>query len=226
VTELAGAPSIHASYTPPVVDASDSRERILEATIALIEANGEAGLRLEQVAENAAVAKRSIYHFFGDREGLIVAAQAERIINMMASEINFVLDGLLDCVEPEAYVQLVLTAAFRAVANGKERRRLRLQVLGSADTRPNLRHIVQESHCAYVEQLAKMAAFGQRRGWVQSTYSAAQLAEFWFAMLVGRYVTETYADEATQRATGHAIVDAISYMMFGRTYPEFSTDRG
>lgn len=214
-----------ASYTRPVVDTPDSRERILEATIALIEANGEAGLRLEQVAETAAVAKRSIYHFFGDREGLIVAAQADRIVKMMAGEINDVLDSLLDCVEPEDYVHLVLSGARRAVAEGRERRRLRLQVLGSADTRPNLRHVVLSSHQWYVEQLTKIAAFGQRRRWVQSTYSAGVLGEFWFAMLVGRYVTEMYADEATQIASGNAVVDAISYMMFGRTYPEYSSER-
>jgi hypothetical protein len=55
-----------------------SRHRILEAAITVIETCGEAGLRVDEIAEMAGVTQPSIYHVLAHRDGLISAAQADR----------------------------------------------------------------------------------------------------------------------------------------------------
>jgi TetR/AcrR family transcriptional regulator len=59
-------------------DSTRTRERLLEMAIEMVEARGEAGLRVDEVATLAGVTKPMVYRYFGDREGLVIAVQAER----------------------------------------------------------------------------------------------------------------------------------------------------
>jgi len=49
-----------------------SKARILETAEGIVDKSGIAGLRIDAVAQQAAINKRMIYHYFGDREGLIL----------------------------------------------------------------------------------------------------------------------------------------------------------
>lgn len=108
--------------------------RILEAAISAIESGGETGLRVDVIAAEAGITKPSIYYFFGSRDGLVAAAQAERYRRSM-------LTGLVEAIELTraassrdefeallpAYVDVVMGP------DGARRRAQRVQVLGSAD---------------------------------------------------------------------------------------------
>jgi AcrR family transcriptional regulator len=61
-----------------------ARERVLQAAIAIVEAEGEAPLRVDRVADMAGNTKPVTYHHFGDREGLIIAVQIERPVAELA----------------------------------------------------------------------------------------------------------------------------------------------
>jgi TetR/AcrR family transcriptional regulator len=50
-----------------------SRERILSAALAEFAAHGFAGARVDAIARRAAINKRMLYHYFGDKEGLFKA---------------------------------------------------------------------------------------------------------------------------------------------------------
>ena len=58
--------------------ARGTRDKILEAAIAIIEVEGEAGVRVDRVVETAGFTKPVLYHHFDDREDLVIAAQGER----------------------------------------------------------------------------------------------------------------------------------------------------
>jgi AcrR family transcriptional regulator len=46
-----------------------THQKILDEAIRIIEANGEAGLRVHDIEVAVSVTPPSIYHFFGSREG-------------------------------------------------------------------------------------------------------------------------------------------------------------
>jgi len=56
--------------TPTTRDPERSRERILAAALREFAAKGFAGARVDQIARRAAINKRMLYHYFGDKEGL------------------------------------------------------------------------------------------------------------------------------------------------------------
>lgn len=207
-----------------VRDPSAARERILEVTIWALESTAEVGFTVDQIAEAAHVGKQSIYQYFGDRDGLIVAAQAERYRRSILTGSTALMDGLIDCVTLEEYVHLLLSVAMTILRTGGERRRFRIQALGSAVTRPNLQAEIGEAHRASVATLTKVFAFGQRRDWVSTTYSASTLSAFWFDVVTGHHVSESYIDEAEHESINWATIDAVSFMLFGATFPELRTE--
>ena len=60
-----------------------TRERLLEAAIAIIETQGEGAIRVDQVAELAGFTKPVLYSYFKNREEVIATAQGERYIRAL-----------------------------------------------------------------------------------------------------------------------------------------------
>lgn len=171
-----------------------SRERLIGAAIAIIEAEGEAGVRVDRVAEMAEVAKPSLYHYFGDRAGLIVAAQAQRYRQAM---VIVEIDQVLAIESRVDFARAVLTAIDSySSPEGAVRRRLRIQVLGSAVSRPDLQLAIREAHEYSVRELTRVITFGQKLGWVSSRFSASSIVEWWFGVVLGRHLVEEYGKEA------------------------------
>ncbi|HVU26180.1 MAG TPA: helix-turn-helix domain-containing protein [Verrucomicrobiae bacterium] len=61
-----------------------SRERILSAALKEFAANGFAGARVDLIAKRAAINKRMLYHYFGDKEGLFRAVLRRKISERQA----------------------------------------------------------------------------------------------------------------------------------------------
>lgn len=174
--------------TPP----TDTRSRLVEATIELIETDGEAGVRIERVAEMVGVSKASVYHFFGDREGLVTAALAEAYGRVMRRGLAS-LDALLECETREDFMAL-LTADMPSFVSpeGALARRKRIQILGSAVTRPELQDAIRVVHQDIIDELTKFLAYGQRRDWLSRRFDPELIAEWWIGLILGRHMLEGY----------------------------------
>lgn len=192
-----------------------TRERLLEATIAVINDSGEAAVRIDAIAAEARITKPSIYHFFGDREGLIIAAQAERLRRALRFGQDEIVELAAACTTKDQYAELLLSGVtLFATPEGRERRRTRLEVLGSAATRPKLKAIVDQVFSDAADDLAVMFDVGRERGWVTATVSSRALAIWWYGALLSRYLTES--NDAFDDAEWAAIMeDVMPYLAFG-----------
>src|SRR5882724_12297143 len=65
-------------------DPQRTRERILSAALAEFAAKGFAGARVDLIARRAAINKRMLYHYFGDKEGLFRAVLRRKIAERQA----------------------------------------------------------------------------------------------------------------------------------------------
>ncbi|GAA4988462.1 TetR/AcrR family transcriptional regulator [Kineococcus glutinatus] len=69
------------SRTPPAprtAKGRDSRERIVEAAAALMSLRGVEATSVDAVLEEAGAGKSQLYHYFGDKQGLVRAVVAHR----------------------------------------------------------------------------------------------------------------------------------------------------
>ena len=61
---------------------------MLNRTIAVIETDGEEGVRVVDIAKHVGVAVTTLFHLFGNRDSLIRAAQIERYVRGLATMIE------------------------------------------------------------------------------------------------------------------------------------------
>jgi AcrR family transcriptional regulator len=165
----------------------DTERRILMAAVALVDEHGEAGLRISDLVESSGRSVGSIYHFFGNREGLVEAVRAYRFdptweqdlaqMQMVVGRVE-TLDQLLDAVE-------IVQASYME-ADRHEVLWQRVAAIGSARARPNLRVVLAEKQQAETAAFEEMIEMLQSRGIVGESVDVYDAAVFLQAFTFGR----------------------------------------
>lgn len=187
--------------------ADDTRSKIIEATIAVIEADGEAAVRVDAVVRAAGYTKPVLYHHFGDREGVIAAAQAERFRRSL--EIG--IDGATALVEAASSPDEFLAAMRALLKNyaspeGRERRRFRIEVLGAAASRPALMTSVVEASRVHIDKFEMPLRIAEARGWLKAGVPVRDFAQWWVGLVLSRYLFEI-DPEGFSEASWDALTD-------------------
>jgi len=194
---------------------SDTRERLIEAAIAVLERDGEAGIRVGELADAVNVTKPSVYHFFGDREGLVVAALAE----MYRRAFSWGREGLLDIARSaatrEQFGELLFSvlASFTS-AEGERRRALRAEVLGAAVSRPELQRAIVDMHHEQVRFMVEFLRVGKERGLISLPFDLHTTALWASATIFSRHFAEI--DPSADRVEWDALTrTTFAFLMFG-----------
>jgi len=196
-------------------DVRGTKERLLEAAIEVIDQRGEAGLKVDEIAEMAAITKPSLYHFFGDREGLVVQAQAERFRRSLRHGQDAAIELVRACTRREEF-EIMVRGALTHFADpaATERRRVRIDVLGSAVSRPELLAEVNRVMSEAAHELAEAIDIGRERGWATAMFSSASVAMWWYCTLMGRYLVETN-DDFDPAEWDAIMIRLLDHLMFG-----------
>ena len=89
-------------------DPERTKQQILNASIAEFSRHGLGGARVDAIAERAGANKRMIYHYFGTKDDLFVAALQRTSSEFQAHERELRLEGL----DPEDGMRRVVTHTF------------------------------------------------------------------------------------------------------------------
>jgi AcrR family transcriptional regulator len=197
-----------------------NREIMLEAAIELLEGGGEAAVRVDPVVDAASVTKPSLYHYFGDRDGLIVAAQAERYRRSLLYGMEGQREATERCQSREEFMNLV-RSWMEAITgpDGEERRRVRVEVLGSAASRPQLRSQTSEMDTIAASELGELLRVAHGRGWVKTEFDLDVAAIWWYGMMNGRYLVEKTQTPLVRREWDAIAVEATLSLLFGPDRP-------
>lgn len=193
---------------------SEAPARILDRTIQVIEEGGEVAVRTNIIAGECGVTAPVLYRAFGSREGLIVAAQAERYRRSSFDLRQTLIDGIVSATSRDD-----LRRAMRAVGEfglTRERsrnRRLRAEVIGSAVSRPLLRAAIVEIDREYVAGIAEVLREPLARGWIRPSASLEALIAWVLTVTTGRVSIEfdeqSTIDDEWNRLTLDALIAAI-----------------
>jgi AcrR family transcriptional regulator len=174
-----------------MAEGRNTRERLLEAAISIIEAEGEDGVRVDRVAEIAGFTKPVVYHHFADREDLVVAALAERYyrsINFAVDEIKF---AAARCRTAAQFAE-VLQKAINSFGSpeGIHRRRLRIEALGAAVSRPVLQASLIEANRRQAGAFGEILQIAEEEGWLRIDVNPVDLAAWSTALVFSRHLIE------------------------------------
>ena len=190
------------------------RERILERAIEVIESGGEVAIRTNLIAEECGVTAPILYRAFTNREGLVIAAQAERYRRSTTVAFGFLVSYIENATsrdELRSNVSAALDFIFSSERSAA--RRLRAEVIGSAVSRPELRAAVASIDLDYAERVAEAYAIAVRSGWVDAGVDLRGVA-LWSQGLINARVNIEFNDDkrvagAWDALTKSAILGAI-----------------
>jgi AcrR family transcriptional regulator len=158
-----------------------TRERVLAVALAQLDAGGEAAVRVDLISTESGVSIGSIYHHFGDREGVIAAAQLRRF----SANTEAGMDAFLDAVEGNTTAAGFRAALLEATTAGDDAERHAgrwqlLTVLASTVGRAELEGEITELQTRLNDRLESWVVDQQSRGIVRSDVAPrAVIAMLW-----------------------------------------------
>jgi AcrR family transcriptional regulator len=169
----------------------ETSEKILEAAIAVIELHGESAIAVRSVARDAGVSYTSIAHFFGDRTGLIEAAQAERYRRTWLTSVPNLALAVAGCRSAEEFrvvLEAVMDGTF--LPDRSVFRLARVHAIGNAQDRPGLAAKLVEINDQLQSQFAAILVGPQEKGWIRSDLNLHMVAAWYMGQLDGRVLIE------------------------------------
>lgn len=163
-----------------------TRERVIDVVVGLLEDGGEVAVTIDEVRDRSDVSVGSIYHHFGDRDGLIVAAQIRRFARFAEAEIA----ALSTIVERADHVaefrRAIRQLTWHAASEVRVAARWgRIGVLASTVGRPALMHEVRVVQTRLIDELQAHIAQGQARGFFRHDLDPRAVAVFVEAYSIG-----------------------------------------
>lgn len=191
-----------------------SSQRILERAIQVIEESGEAAIRTNPIAFECGVTPPILYRAFGSREGLIIAAQAERYRRSTSESFEFLKRHIDEATSRETlYKNISETFDFIFGEGRAANRRLRAEVIGSSVSRPALRDELLRVDREYASLIVMAYQKAFQNGWISSTKNHEVIALWAQGLINSRYVFDEDGDvergAAWNELTRRAILDAI-----------------
>lgn len=168
-----------------------TRDRLLEAAIFIIEAQGEGAIRVDQVAELAGFTKPVLYSYFKNREELIVTAQGERYIRALELSRADVDAAVLNASTADEFF-MIMQSWVRSFSSpdGELRRRFRIEVVGAAVTREKLQEKIREANRTQAKNLGALIQIAKDRQWLALDATSEDLSMWWTGVVLSRHLVE------------------------------------
>jgi len=196
-----------------VANQEDTRTRILNLAIAAIDAGGEAAIRVNHLVAAAGVRPPVLYHYFGSRDGLVIAAQVERYSRRTMTDATVIREELAACTSRDELKTALVRIWTRIIAERVDSRWVRTSALGSAFARPELEAAILQAQDRIVAGLCEALEPGLARGWLRPGIDLVSAVAWQHSVLMGRVNVErgqTMVDTAEwDRLTIEAFVRAF-----------------
>jgi AcrR family transcriptional regulator len=187
-----------------------TRHRLIEAAITVIETEGEQAVKVRDIAARAGVTEPSLYHFFGDRNGLIEEAQAVRYGRDQMDVLSGFADAILACQSRQEFVDLVRSAFTNALQPTRAPQRFtRVNVLGSTQGRPNLQRRLADQQQETNKVVGDALRVAQRLGFIRPDLDCHVLAVWTVGLATGRVLIEIDPDLVDGDTWNRLAVEAL-----------------
>ncbi|MEY3072686.1 MAG: hypothetical protein RLZZ353_882 [Actinomycetota bacterium] len=192
----------------------DTRDRVLSVALEQLERGGEAAVRIDEIHLRSGVSIGSIYHHFGDRDGVIAAAQLRRFSRYAEAEIASLADVVREARDREQFRRALLQLAkgsHSALRRGV--RWGRLAVMASTVGRDDLRDDVAHLQTRLTDGFQAHVAQGQARGFFRGDLDARAIAAFVEAWTLGLALNDLDDREVPEAAWLAVVAVAIDALL-------------
>ena len=192
------------------------KETILEIAISTLDSSGESGIRVSQIVEQAGVTLPTLYHHFGNREGLIESAQVERFIRALREDVQGFIREVETC-STTGDLQKILANLIEALnlPNRAIMRWRRINAIGSTYARPHLAQMIVDAHDELVNQAALALLPLQRQGIIRRDIDLRAVVAWFNGAVVGKNLVEIAHSSIDVQQWDRTLLEATSALLFG-----------
>ena len=195
--------------------ADENRTKILDLAIAAIDAGGEAAVRVNHIVEEAGVTPPVLYYHFGNRDGLVIAAQIERYSRQIRQDIEAIGQRVSQCQTREE-LQTALVDVWEKTLVGREESRWRgVRVVGSAVARPELEAEVLGAQDEIVAGLVAVLQPCNERGWLREGIDLPSAVAWQHGLLLSRVFIERGAQQGETDEWDQLTLESLQHAFFG-----------
>ncbi len=188
---------------------------IVEHTIEVLDVHGEQAVRIQEIARSCNVSVSSIYHFFGDREGLLEAAHYQRYLNNQMDDVARYAGDFAMAQTPDDIKRAI--DDLLAHLSAPERRAVRMSrinVIGSTLGRPRLTAKVTEAITTFNTVFAQALESLQERGLIRSDLEVHATAAWLIGLQSSRIFIEIGDQRMDEAAWDRLTRDAVHMALF------------
>ena len=195
--------------------ADDNRTKILDLAIAAIDAGGEAAVRVNHIIKEAGATPPVLYYHFGNRDGLVIAAQVERYSRQIRQDVEAIGKRVSQCQSREELQTTLVDIWEKTLAGRGESRWRRVSVVGSAFARPELEAEVLRAQDEIVEGLVAVLQPCNERGWLRDGIDLPSAVAWQHSVLLSRVFVERGVQQGELTQWDRLTLDALLNAFFG-----------
>lgn len=187
-------------------DHRTTRDRILDIAVAALETGGEASIRVNDIAQQAHVAVTSLYHYFGNREGLVAAAHILRYRRSTVNDFEVVRTRVAECTTLDEFRDIITAAVlgFLESPHHALQREIRIATYAAAVTRPEIAELLPSDLEVTADNMFHLLEPLKERGWVKRDADTRAFGVFYLGVMTGRIFIDI----------GEAPIDVAAYNRF------------
>ena len=192
------------------MSAEATRDRLLAATIAAIDAGGEAAVSVDAIAKVAGVTAPTIYNHFRNREALIAAAQTERFDRRLEEDFG-VITAAAESISTREEFNRITDLVFEFILDPERTawRRNRISAVGASAGRPELAASITEKFVEIADRFAEVMEPLQAKGFVRSDLDLRAFAAWFIGSVTGRIFIELSENDIDTAAWDRVFREAV-----------------
>lgn len=187
---------------------------VLEATISAMRSGGESAVRIQEISAKTKVSIGSIYHHFGDRNGLIREALLSQFASNARTDINRVrawittIHSTQDLRDNYDLMVQFLSDHFKHQSALE-----RAAIVGAMTTQPEMRQALGEVQHELTDNLAEAMQVLKDRGILKDFINPRAAAAVMSGMLFGKVIAELDSEPVSDNDWNRAMLSALSGMI-------------
>jgi AcrR family transcriptional regulator len=186
--------------------ARDKIDAVVTAAVEVLEQRGEAGVHITEISRRTGVSYGAIYHHFGDRDGLIRAAQYSRMRVQPLVELDALRDALQAVEDADLFAKCIATMCQSIVSTEHRHDRLvRASAIAAAIDRPQLRAALIDVESELSMQWEGVMLLAQQNGVADDALDPLAMAVFIEAVAFGVVLMELLENKPEPELLGEVL---------------------
>lgn len=178
----------------------ETAKKILEVAIQEMDEVGPSRFNLDRVIEKSEISRSSLYHHYGNREGVMMAVELHRLETSLQTSDQQVRDILSQISSPEeAFAIIELGIQSAAWAQQKVVRAQRFASFAASEHAPALRSSLQHMQVRAAEEFAQTIRLARDQGFLDPIEPIEGLAHFIQSFLLGRMLVDILDDSEADK---------------------------